>query len=484
MSGVVREAERRILRLLHGRSTRTKLTEIHAHFIRHNLHQSNLLLAHFVSICGVLNKMPYARLIFLQNPNPNIVLFNHMIKAYSVSGPSKESLHLFSLMKDRGIWPDQFTFAPLLKSCSNLSDYNFGRGVHAEILIVGFEAYNSIQIGLVELYTCCERMEDARRVFDLMSHRYVIVWNLMIRGFCKTGNVDMGIQFFHKMKERSIVTWNSMIAGLAQSGRESEALEIFREMWDAGLEPDDATVVTILPVCAHLGAFDVGKLVHSYADSKGLSRKVVSVANSLVDFYCKSGDLETAQRIFKEMPRKSIVSWNAMISGLAFNGEGKLGVELYEKMKSKGVDPNGATFVGVLACCTHAGLVQTGRELFDSMILEHKIKPELQHYGCMVDLLGRSGCVSEARELIRSMPMKPNAAIWGALLSACRIHGDLELAEFASKELIHLEPWNSGNYVLLSNIYAELGKWDDVEKVRVLMNEKSVLKAPGRSKIK
>ncbi|KAJ4968791.1 hypothetical protein NE237_015492 [Protea cynaroides] len=483
MSRGGREAERRILRLLHGHSTRTQVTQIHAHFLRHHLHQSNLLLSHFVSVCGSLHRMPYANLVFLQTQNPNLLLFNSMIKGYSISGPSMQSLHLFSLMRSRGIWPDRFTFAPLLKSCSNLPDLNLGRGVHAEIVALGFESHPPIQIGLVELYSSHDAMEDAEQVFDAMSQREVVAWNMMIRGYCNRGDVHLGLHFFNQMEERSVVTWNSMIASLARSGKDNDALKLFREMWDNGFDPDDATLVTVLPVCARLGVYDVGRWIHSFADSKKLSRDVVSLGNSLVDFYCKSGDTETAHRVFNEMPQKNVVSWNAMISGLAFNGQGELGVDMFEEMKKQDMAPNHATFIGVLACCSHAGFVQRGHELFNSMLTEHKLEPVLEHYGCMVDLLGRNGCVKEAYGLITSMPMKANAALWGALLSACRTHGNLQLAECAAMELINLEPHNSGNYVLLSNIYAEAGRWDEVENIRLLMKGKSVKKAPGHSLI-
>ncbi|XP_077242859.1 tetratricopeptide repeat (TPR)-like superfamily protein [Tasmannia lanceolata] len=478
-----REAERGILRLLHGRQTRIHLTQIHAHFLRRNLDQSNLLLSHFVSVCSSLRKMPYAHRIYLQTSNPNLLLFNSMIKGYSLSSPSKESFHLFSLMKNRGIFPDQFTFPPLLKSSSNLRDLDLGRAIHAEILIAGFEAYNSVRIGLVELYTSCEKMEDAQQVFDEMSQRDVIVSNLMIYGFCRGGDVGSGFCLFRQMSEQNVVTWNTMISGFAQIGHYSEAMELFREMLDMGFEPDDATIVIVLPVCARLGCLDFGRWVHSYADGKGFLNKVVAVGNSLVDMYCKCGDLASARRVFDEMPLRNVVSWNSMITGLAFNGYAELGLEMFEEMKRQGVEPNEVTFLGVLSCCTHAGLVSRGHEFFDLMIKVYQINPKLAHYGCMVDLFGRSGCVEEAHCLIRSMPMRPSAAIWGALLSACRTHGNLEVAEYAAKELIGLEPWNSGNYVLLSNVYAEAGRWEDVKKARVLMRENSVRKAPGRSSI-
>ncbi|KAK3036740.1 hypothetical protein RJ639_029705 [Escallonia herrerae] len=481
MSRSCKEIERRVLRHLHGRKTRTQLTQIHAHLIRHRLHHSNQILAHFVSVCGSFNKMPHAHLIFRQVQNPNILLFNSMIKGYSLSGPFEDSVHLFSAMKSLGIWPDEYTFAPLLKSCANLTDCKLGEGVHAEVVSLGFACFSSIKIGVVELYTSCGRMGDERRVFDEMLQRDVIVWNLMVRGFCRVGHVDLGMNFFRRMKEWRIVSWNSMISCLAKSGRDTEALKLFREMRDDGFEPDEATLVTVLPVCARLGDDDVGQWMHSYAKSSGLYRNFVTVGNSLIDFYCKVGALETAFMLFKDMPRKNVVSWNAMISGLALNGKEELGVALCDEMINKGVQPNDATFVGALACCAHAGLVQKGHEFFASMLSNHDLKPKLEHYGCMVDLLGRSGCVEEAYNLIRTIPLKPNAALWGSLLSSCRTHGDLELAELAIKELISLEPWNSGNYVLLSNIYSEREKWDEVEDVRVLMRDNNVKKAPGQS---
>ncbi|KAJ0079535.1 hypothetical protein Patl1_22368 [Pistacia atlantica] len=420
------EIERKILRLLHGHKTRTQLTQIHAHFLRHGLHHSNQILSHFVSVC--------------------------------------ESLNLFSAMKSRGIWPDEYTFSPLLKACVSVSDVRDGQCVHGEVIRSGFECFGSVRIGVVELD--------------------VIVWNLMIRGFCKRGDVEKGLHLFREMSERSVVSWNSMISYLSQSGMDSEALKLFHEMRDQGFELDEATIVSVLPVCARLGAVDVGEWIHSYAKSSGLYQNIVSVENALVDFYCKCGILETARKIFSEMPKKNVISWNAMISGLAFNGRGELGVEFFEQMMTEGLTPNPTTFLGVLTCCAHAGMVEKGWELFALMTERHHVEPNLEHYGCMVDVLGRSGCVREAYELITSMSIRPNATLWGALLSACRTHGDVELAEHAVKELINLEPWNSGNYVLLSNIYAEEGKWDGVEKVRVLMREKSIKKSPGESAIR
>ncbi|XVF31453.1 hypothetical protein REPUB_Repub16aG0147200 [Reevesia pubescens] len=481
MSRASLQLERKILRLLHGQKTRKNLREIHAHFLRQCLHQSNQILSHFVSVCGHLNKMDYANLVFLQTQNPNILLFNSMIKGYSLNGPFEEAITLFSLMRTDGIWPDEYTFSPLLKACLRLGDVRMGECIHGEVIRSGFEGFGSVQIGLVELNSSSGRMEEAKKVFDGMSKRDAIIWNLMIRGFCKRGDVDMGLILFRQMSERSVVSWNSMISYLAQSGRHSEALALFQEMRDLGFQPDEATVVIVLPICAHLGAIDVGRWIHSYTESSRLYENVVSVGNALVDFYSKCGNLETSLQIFNDMRSKNVVSWNAMISGLAYNGRGELGVELFEEMMNKGERPNDATFIGVLTCCAHAGLIEKGQELFASMSENYHIDPKLEHYGCMVDLLARNGCVRMAYDLIRSMHIMPNAALWGSLLGACRTYGELELAELAVKELINLEPWNSGNYVLLSNVYAEQGRWNEVEKIRILMREKNVKKAMGQS---
>lgn len=387
-------------------------------------------------------------------------------------------------MKSRGIWADEYTYAPLLKSCSCLSDLRIGKCVHGEVIRTGLHRLGSIRIGVVELYASSGRMGDAQKVFDEMPERNVVVWNLMIRGFCDSGDVERGLRLFRQMSERSVVSWNSMISSLSKCGRDREALDLFCEMIDQGFDPDEATVVTVLPISASLGVLDTGKWIHSTAESKGLVEDFITVGNALVDFYCKSGDLETATSIFRKMKQRNVVSWNTMISGSAVNGKGKVGIDLFDTMIEEGeVAPNEATFVGVLACCSYTGRVEKGEELFGLMTEKFKLEPRTEHYGTMVDLLSRSGRIREAFEFLKSMPVNANAAMWGSLLSACRSHGDIKLAEVAAMELVRIEPENSGNYVLLSNLYAEEGRWEAVEKVRTMMKKKSLRKSTGQSTI-
>ncbi|KAL9305517.1 Pentatricopeptide repeat-containing protein [Arabidopsis thaliana] len=478
------EIERKLLRLLHGHNTRTRLPEIHAHLLRHFLHGSNLLLAHFISICGSLSNSDYANRVFSHIQNPNVLVFNAMIKCYSLVGPPLESLSFFSSMKSRGIWADEYTYAPLLKSCSSLSDLRFGKCVHGELIRTGFHRLGKIRIGVVELYTSGGRMGDAQKVFDEMSERNVVVWNLMIRGFCDSGDVERGLHLFKQMSERSIVSWNSMISSLSKCGRDREALELFCEMIDQGFDPDEATVVTVLPISASLGVLDTGKWIHSTAESSGLFKDFITVGNALVDFYCKSGDLEAATAIFRKMQRRNVVSWNTLISGSAVNGKGEFGIDLFDAMIEEGkVAPNEATFLGVLACCSYTGHVERGEELFGLMMERFKLEARTEHYGAMVDLMSRSGRITEAFKFLKNMPVNANAAMWGSLLSACRSHGDVKLAEVAAMELVKIEPGNSGNYVLLSNLYAEEGRWQDVEKVRTLMKKNRLRKSTGQSTI-
>ncbi|GER55437.1 pentatricopeptide repeat-containing protein [Striga asiatica] len=476
--------ERRLLSLLHGGHTRSRLREIHGHLFRHDLQHSNKLLSHFVSVCASLDRMPYAARVFRQSPNPSILLFNAVVRGHSLRGPFLDSITAYSTMKRRGIRPDEFTLASLHKACANLRHLTLGLGVHKETLALGYHRFLPVRVGLLELLVQCEKMPEALKLFDEMPQREAIVWNLMILGFSKNGDLEKGLDFFRRMEimgcERTTITWNTMISCLAQGNRDEDALKLFREMtMMLDCTPDEATLAVILPTCARLGKTGIGKWVHSYAESSGLARKSMQVGNSLLDFYSKCGDIKQALELFERMPRKNVISYNTMILGLGLNGECKRGIELFEEMKaSGGINPNDSTYVGVLTCCVHAGLVQMGRDIFGSIL-----EPKVEHYGCMVDLLGRVGCVREAYDLIRGMAVvEPSAAVWSALLSGCRAKsGEKEIAEHALNELIKLEPWNSGNYVLLSNMYAERGVWSGVEEVRARMRENCVEKTVGQS---
>jgi len=282
------------------------------------------------------------------------------------------------------------------------------------------------------------------------------------------------------MDERDIVTWGTMISGYAQNGKPTEALELFECMKSQQIRPNDVTLVSILSACGQLGSIEAGKNVGSYIESKGFDSNIY-VTSALLSMYSRCGHMKAAWEVFNRVPEKDVVCWNSMITGLAFNGYAMDAIHTYKKMLEANVKPNDVTFMALLSACTHAGLLDLGLELFHNMRSDHDIFPQTDHYACVVDLLCRYGRLNEAHEFICLMEEEPNVVIWGTLLSACRTHSNMELAEMALNKLLVMEPDNSGNYVLLSNIYANTGRWQDALRLRNLMRDKKVQKTAAYS---
>lgn len=342
---------------------------------------------------------------------------------------------------------------------------------------------------LLTVYSSRAPIDDARLLFDRMPLRDVVSWNIMITRLTKLrggegDGMDAARALFDEMPERSVRSWTAMIAGYVQARRPREAVRMFREMEREGMRPNEVTVVAVLAACADLGDLDLGTRVHEYSDRSGFGRNV-RIRNTLIDMYIKCGCVEVARRVFDGTleEERTVVSWSAMIGGHAMHGQGEAALELFRMMTQSGVRPNGVTFVGILHACSHMGLVEEGRRFFESMTKDYAIVPEIEHYGCMVDLLSRAGRLEEALEFIRSMPIKPNSVVWGALLGGARVHKSVEMGEEAIRHLVHLDPMNDGYYIVLSNIYAEVERWEDAAKVRRLMRDNGVVKTPGWSTI-
>nr|GMD07341.1 pentatricopeptide repeat-containing protein At4g21065 [Ipomoea batatas] len=285
---------------------------------------------------------------------------------------------------------------------------------------------------------------------------------------------------FEGMSEKNLVAWNSVINGYAVNSRPNETLTLYRKMELEGVRPDGFTLVSLLTASAELGALALGRRAHVYMVKVGLDRNL-HAANSLLDLYAKCGNIREARQVFDELEEESVVSWTSLIVGLAVNGFGKMALELFKEMERRGFVSTEITFVGVLYACSHCGMVDEGFAYFERMQKEFGIKPKIEHYGCMVDLLGRAGLVKRAYEYIKNMPLEPNAVIWRTLLGACSIHGHLELGEVARSKLMQLEPTHSGDFVLLSNLYASERRWSDVHTVRKTMLQEGVKKVPGHS---
>lgn len=301
--------------------------------------------------------------------------------------------------------------------------------------------------------------------------------------YSKVGDVDLARQVFDEMPHsREVISWNAMISGYAQNGHCGRVLDLYREMErSAGVKPDPVTLVGVLSACANLGARTVGRDIDRYICENSMFSKNMFLKNALISMYSRCGDLERAREVFDGMLERSVVTWTAIIAGYGMHGHGEVAVQMFDRMLCDGIRPDGVLMVSVLSACSHAGLTEKGLEYFFGMEKVYGVVPRLEHYACVVDLLGRAGRLRDAWELIRTMPVEPDGAVWGALLGACKIHKNAELGELAFDRLIVLEPSNVGYYVLLSNIYSDAGRLDGVKRMRRLMKERGLRKDPGCS---
>ncbi|KAL7098846.1 hypothetical protein ACP275_09G044500 [Erythranthe tilingii] len=353
---------------------------------------------------------------------------------------------------------------------------------HALVEKLGFQLNLVLQNAILHLYASCGNIRDAYLVFDNMPQRDIVTWNTMITQLVKSGDINSAYEMFLQMPERNVRSWTAIISGFVQCGKPKEAIELFSKMEEVGLRPNEVTVVAVLAACADIGTLDLGIRIHEYSDKSGF-KKNIHISNTLIDMYIKCGCLDAAHRVFDGMKERTIFSWSAMIQGLAIHGKANEALELFFEMIQTGMKPNGVTFIGLLNACSHMGLINEGREFFSSMTRDYRIVPSIEHYGCMVDLLSRAGLLEEARDFIEEMPIKPNAAVWGALLGGCKVHKNIEMAELAMRHLHELDPLNDGYYVVLANIYSEAKKWEDAARVRKLMREKGLKKTIAWSSV-
>ncbi|XP_012073028.2 putative pentatricopeptide repeat-containing protein At3g13770, mitochondrial [Jatropha curcas] len=424
---------------------------VHSHMIKARylppLYLRNRLIV-FYSKCECLG---FARHVFDEMTERDVVSWTAMISGYSQNGLAFEALYLFLQMLRSDTAPNEFTFATILTSCTGSSGLELGRQIHSLIIKRMYESHIFVGSSLLDMYAKAGRILEARGVFE-------------------------------SLPERDVVSCTALISGYAQLGLDGEALELFQRLQREGMSSNYVTYASVLTALSGLAALDHGKQVHNHILRRELPFYVV-LQNSLIDMYSKCGSLNYSRRIFDSMPERTVISWNAMLVGYSKHGMGQEVIELFKLMREENkVKPDSVTFLAVLSGCSHGGLEDKGLEIFDEMVKRNDgVEAEIEHYGCIVDLLGRAGRVKEAFEFIEKMPFEPTAAIWGSLLGACRVHLNIDIGAFVGHRLIEMEPENAGNYVILSNLYASAGRWEDVRKVRELMINKAVMKEPGKS---
>jgi len=418
--------------------------------------------------------------LFKEMPLRNVASWNAMIAGLSQNEHGEKGLRLFGKMQLAGMRPDSKTFASSLLACVHLVDLKLGLEIHGKIVTGGFQSDVFVMTALVEMYAQCGSIEKAQCLFGMMHHRDLVCWNVMITGYAENGLVNDALKLFKEMPQQNVISWNAIIAGFAQNGHGEDALKIFQQMQSAGMTPDSKTFAIILPVCANRAALHQGFQIHEKVITNGYQSDSLAM-NALIDMYAKCGSIEKANKLFDKLNHRDLISWNSMIGGYAMHGCGKEALTLFEQMIHSGIKPNHVSFVSVLSACNHAGLVEEGYQYFTCMSECYDITPTMQHYICMVDLLCRAGRLDEAHEFINKMPITPDAVVLICLLGACRIHNNIELGQCVAERLFELDPENSAPYVLISNIYAAVGRWSDIEKVRKLMKKRGIKKKPGCS---
>ncbi|XP_042494694.1 pentatricopeptide repeat-containing protein At1g08070, chloroplastic-like [Macadamia integrifolia] len=535
--------------LLQKLSGLTALKQVHAHMIKTAIDQNTYLLSklvEFAALSSTPRSFGYAREVFYRIQEPNLFLYNTLIRGSLINSLAEEAIFLYLRMRGENLLPNNFTYPFVLRACEDQLELRRGKEVHGCIIRTGFGSDPYVLTTLLNMYSVCEgSMRAATKVFDEMPVRDVVSWNSVIAGYLRHGDLVSAATYFDHAPEKSLVSWNSMVSGYANLGRIKEAKRLFMEMpmkdaaswnslisgyikvgdmvsaerifeqmqekdvvsWTAMIDgylkyglydrsltlfrqmqlvkirPTEVTLLSVLTACANLGALETGSWIHGYINKNGIEIDN-NLGTALIDMYAKCGNMEKALDVFINMGRKKdVITWTAMIVGLAMNGRCRESLEFFSNMVTERVRPDEVTFLGVLCACSHAGLIEEGTHYFESMSKDYSLVPKIEHYGCMVDLLGRAGLLEKAEEFVKTMPIKPDSVIWGSLFSASQVHKNVDVGERAMKYLLKMDPENIGNYVTLSNIYACTGRWDDVAEVRKKLVEMGIKRTPGCSSI-
>ncbi|KAL6547833.1 hypothetical protein OROHE_009538 [Orobanche hederae] len=389
--------------------------------------------------------MDSVRKVFENMPIRDIVSWNTVTGGLLQNGMYGEALLAVKEMGKLNLKPDSYTLSNILPVFAQYVDLMKGKEIHGYTIRHGFDKDLYIGSSLIDMYANCTRLEDSYKVFSSSPHK-------------------------------DSVSWNSMIAVCVQNGWFDEGLKLFREMLMADIEPVAVSFSSIMPACAHLTTLCLGKQIHGYIIRRGFDNNNIYVANSLMDMYAKCGNLKISKWLFDSMESRDTISWTAMIMAYALHGRARDALLFFSKMENEGIKPNSGSFLAVLTACSHGGLVDEAWKYFTSMTQNYFISPSIEHYAAVLDLLGRAGKLDEAFKFISRMHIKPTGSIWSTLLSACRVHKNVELGEKVAKEMLIIDPHNVSALVLLSNVYIAAGRWKDGAKLRISMRKKGLRK--------
>ncbi|XP_038904117.1 pentatricopeptide repeat-containing protein At5g15300-like [Benincasa hispida] len=520
-----------IIPKLHRLSSMKELEQAQAFIVKTGLCNHITIMTKLIAFSSLSpsGSLPHSHALFQETSMDDSFICNTMIRAYSNSVFPVKALLIYNHMQRMDVHSDHFTYNFVLKvcaraiKCTEKDDQCFGHDIisrkgaeiHSRVLKLGLDQDHHVQNSLLLMYSACGLVVFARLIFDEMTMRSAVSWNIMVSAYnrvhdYKSADVLLELmpqtnviswntvlaryirlndlvaarKVFEEMPERDVVSWNSIIAGYVKVKDYKRALELFHSMKQSNIRATEVTFISILGACAEMGALEMGKKIHESLKEKHYRIKGY-LGNAIVDMYAKCGELHLALEVFNEMEMKPVSCWNAMIMGLAVHGHCERALEMFDSMKAEHdyQKPNRITFIALLIACSHKGLVAEGRHFFNLMITKYKITPDLKHYGCMIDLLSRWGFLQEAYVMIKTCPFSSCSILWRTLLGGCRVHRHVELGEESFRKLAELEPGKDGDYVLLSNIYAEEERWDDVERLRNEMIDYGVCKKAGSSHV-
>lgn len=423
--------------------------EIHGFMIRNGLDTE---VANLNSLINMYSKCGCVELgcrIFNRMVQSNVVSWNTMIGGLNQNGYDSEALNLLMQMQIGGVKTDNVTVTSGLAACANLEDLRRGKEIHTYAIRNGFFRDPLVEVALIDLYGKCKCVEQAQHIFDTVS-------------------------------VRDIPAWGAIITAYVQNNHAVVALELLQELQKENLKPNSVILASVLDSCAQMASLAQGKEIHGFLLRRGVDSDVF-VGTALLDMYCKCGYIKSARFLFERLQSKNIVTWTSMMGGYGMHGYGDEVLSLFERLKIEGMKPDHVTFVSVLSACSHKGMVEEGWRYFNDMYPVYGVVPRVEHYACMVDLMGRAGLLAEAYKFMKEMPFEPDSGIWGALLGACKIHSNLELGKVVAAHIFELEPHNFGNYLLLSSIYDSMGKQSEEEGIEPMMKEKGLKNTPGCS---
>ncbi|KAL9229608.1 hypothetical protein vseg_005058 [Gypsophila vaccaria] len=497
---------RRILNILSRQFLeRSQLYQIHGQLTTSGRIQNPFFCSKLLNLSSKVEDLRYILLVFRVINYPDVVCVNAVIKASSLSSsPFQGVKFYFEVLKNGGIFPNSYTFPPLISCCSRFGSTLVGEMCHGQVIKYGFDGVLQIENSLIHMYACCGMVEVALKVFEEMRERDLVSWNSMVDGFVRRGDLRRGHDLFDVMPERNAVSWNVLMTGYLNGRNPGCVLKLFREMVNKEVLGNDTSMTTVLAACARSARLKEGASVNAYLVRR-LWKLNLIMSTALIDMYNKCGKVEVARSIFDRLQQKNLVCWNSMILGHCLHGNPKDGLSLFENMvlctksgsemearenlrsrQQERLCPDEITYVGVLCACTRSGLLEEGKFHFHQMVNTFGLKPNFAHYWCMANLLASNGLVQEALKTVRKVSeygvdMPPESVVWATLLGSCRFQGDVSQAVQVAEALIELEPKNALCYALLFNSYAAAGQWEEAAKVRDLMTERAIGNLPGCS---